>query len=1211
MIDVKLQPVLHRLAAVEQAMKKRQDEEHHKKMVDLMRKVARGEWVIAFCGHFSAGKSSMLNELYGEQLLPTSPIPTSANVVKIMAGRDQVTLYLNTGEIHRFAGTYTEQELKALCKNGEEVLAVHVERQTAALPERVALLDTPGVDSADDAHQAVTLSALHLADAIFYMMDYNHVQSEGNLSFIKQLMERKEQVYLIINQIDKHRDAELPFRSYQASVEKTFAEWGIHPQGVFYTSLADRSHPYNQLAECKALIHQLMRGRDRHLEESVRKEALYLIHEHVSWLRLCEQEERKRLEEKRLKPTPPHGRSLGEWLDECEAGLSELDEQSRREREEWVQGLNALLKNAYLMPAYLRELARNYLETVLTPFKVGLLFSGKKTEQEKERRRQAFYEQLRQTVETQLEVHLKTSLMQFAKERQLDTEAMGEAIYQPVSWISPDMLAQVIKPGAEWSGAYVLTYTEDLAQAIKKRAREWAETVYARMKEERDEQVQAKKAGLAAQINEIRQAMAAEHQLATMEQERAAYLETLLKIVEGAIEVTESDLSSLLIEDIRSAQQRYEVKPAEEPTEVGDELIEWVAKPIEASQAAGRTSQVLHLVEQAERWLQELPGFAQLRQEWREKRARIAEKQYTVALFGAFSAGKSSFANALLGNRVLPVSPHPTTATIHRISPPTDQHAHGEAVIRFKSRDALFHDLKQVYALFHREVESLDEAISGIGKLLQEPTAYTKQKLAIPFLRAIQQGYGGLAAELGGEKVVSQEECEAFVANEAKSAFVESVTLHYDAPLTRQGITIVDTPGADSIHARHTEVAFQYIKNSDAIIYVTYFNHPFSRADREFLIQLGRVKDVFSLDKMFFVINAADLASSEAELTMVQQYIESQLQQYGIRQPRLFALSSLQALAEPHDERMARFERSFLSFILHDLTEVSLNQLGSEVKRAERMLEQMGQTLKQSKAEQEANRLALADEREALERIIRTSGGKAEEQALEQELNELIYYVKQRLFYRYHDVFTEIFNPSALREDGQVKEKLQGCVWELVEFIKHDLLQEMRATALRMEKWMTQAQGALAETIAERCRTVRPQFQAAFTSEGSVPSPALTEPFADLTLTSFKKSLGLFKNAKAFFEKGEKVHMETALKEVLEQAVTTYLEKSKAEWKSYYVAAWQEAVEQVKRALRHEVVREYEWLEQGFDEALPLDVFMETKRQFARVSAELNKVLAE
>ena len=76
-------------------------------------------------------------------------------------------------------------------------------------------MDTPGVDSTDDAHRLSTESALHLADLVFYTMDYNHVQSELNFRFTKELMRYNDNVYLIINQIDKHRESELPFEDFQ------------------------------------------------------------------------------------------------------------------------------------------------------------------------------------------------------------------------------------------------------------------------------------------------------------------------------------------------------------------------------------------------------------------------------------------------------------------------------------------------------------------------------------------------------------------------------------------------------------------------------------------------------------------------------------------------------------------------------------------------------------------------------------------------------------------------------------------------------------------------------------------------------------------------------------------------------------------------------------------------------------------------------------
>ena len=37
------------------------------------------------------------------------------------------------------------------------------------------------------------------------MMDYNHVQSEVNLQFVKELKQRNKTVYLVVNQIDKHK----------------------------------------------------------------------------------------------------------------------------------------------------------------------------------------------------------------------------------------------------------------------------------------------------------------------------------------------------------------------------------------------------------------------------------------------------------------------------------------------------------------------------------------------------------------------------------------------------------------------------------------------------------------------------------------------------------------------------------------------------------------------------------------------------------------------------------------------------------------------------------------------------------------------------------------------------------------------------------------------------------------------------------------------
>src|SRR5690606_38226339 len=239
--------------------------------------------------------------------------------------------------------------------------------------------------------------------------------------------------------------------------------------------------------------------------------------------------------------------------------------------------------------------------------------------------------------------------------------------------------------------------------------------------------------------------------------------------------------------------------------------------------------------------------------------------------------------------------------------------------------------------------------------------------------------------------------------------FVEHIELHYGCPLTEAGITLVDTPGADSINARHTGVAFNYIKNADAILFVTYYNHAFSQADREFLNQLGRVKDSFELDKMFFVINAADLASSEDELTEVMRHVETNLLQHGIRKPRLHALSSIMALDSKvtgasevlAQSRFEPFEQHFYRFIYEELAELIVRAAASDASRAAASLRQWIRSAQQNEEEKRAYSAKLQQWQQELEPKLAIADLKDEIQSLQKEVEELIYYVKQRVMFRF------------------------------------------------------------------------------------------------------------------------------------------------------------------------------------------------------------------
>lgn len=573
-------------------------------------------------------------------------------------------------------------------------------------------------------------------------------------------------------------------------------------------------------------------------------------------------------------------------------------------------------------------------------------------------------------------------------------------------------------------------------------------------------------------------------------------------------------------------------------------------------------------LQQASREIQSIPGMQAQAETMLERAERLQANRFTVALFGAFSAGKSSFANALMGELVLPVSPNPTTAAINKIMPPTETHPHGTVRVVLKSREAVEQDVIRSLAIFGLAASDLEEALAELNKIDVSsipPTA----KPHYTFLKAVTKGLGEMSAHLGGELLVDMKAFKGFVAKEEKACFAEYIELFYSCPLTDQGIVLVDTPGADSINARHTGVAFEYMKNADAVLFVTYYNHAFSQADREFLLQMGRVKDTFDMDKMFFLVNAADLAASEEELAGVVAHVEKNLLSCGIRHPRIYPVSSQTALlarmheagklagsaekvyrqrtGTPEEEPlapaeealrlsgMAVFEQDFLRFTLEELTQIAVNAAMGEIRRAHTTLEEFIRMAEADESERDARRQAATKAREAALAAVEGLSIASAERDLLKEREELVYYVKQRLFFRFNELFNTAFNPAVLKEDGRnMKQALQGCLGDLLRSISYDLAQELRATTLRLEKFLGKQGAAL---VQQWQRDVQ-QYASGLTLAPYQPRKVETLSFADelpVSLASLQPSLSLFRSAKDFFEQDGKAKLREDLEKRLQE----------------------------------------------------------------------------
>lgn len=1165
--EASVQQLLEEAATYGKLFEQHQDDARFDKLNLFGEKISKEEYMIGFAGHFSAGKSSMINALTGGDLLPSSPIPTSANIVKVKKTPDDYAIiHLLDGTATKYSNTYFSEAVKSFSKNGDEVSLVEIGHHGSSLPEGITVMDTPGVDSTDDRHRVSTESALHLADLVFYTMDYNHVQSELNFTFTKELMRYNPNVYLIVNQIDKHRESELPFEKFKNAVEESFAMWGVEPKGIFYTSLMELDHPHNDFPKVKAIVDGAMNDWQNRFIENGRQTLKKLKDEHIQFLN-------EKIEE--TKETYEEVVSEDEWhqKEQLEDELREMKKtvelvQDDRFTRSFDRARNELIQNAAITPFEMREALKLYLESLSSRFKVGFLFGAKKTQEEKIARKAKFEEMIMNLLHTQIDVHLKLLMKQTLKEANILTDERSLAIDDLQFTISLDTIEKNFQPSDTITGDTVLNYASQMKVNIQHEYKRLTES----WKEEMAKVVAKTGSTTSGKLKEEIKIMEEKVTATMLVEQFSTQKENLEKMVqqppiqlakarEALIEKWGTEIEMEELTEFKEKNQE-EVKEKVSVEEVSEQAVVFHNDEIDAKVA--RAFHVANVLEGVE-------SFSSTAKYLAEKAERLENQSFTVALFGAFSAGKSSFSNALIGENILPVSPNPTTATINRIRPVEAGKGHDTADVVLKTLDRMTEDLVRSFEALNLTVSSLEEAYEKVPEAMEIQLTEERQQMHKAFISAFHQGYEDYAKKLGTTIHVARDEFVRYVAEEERSCFVESIDFFYDCELTRKGITLVDTPGADSINARHTDVAFDYIRNTDAILFVTYYNHAFARADQEFLIQLGRVKDAFELDKMFFIVNAIDLAKDDEEAEAVKDYVAGELQQFGIRHPRVHGLSSLEALeakvAAKTNPEMDVFETSFYDFLSHDLKGMAVQGLSEETDKTTERLALLIERTEQNRL-RKADRLVELDtlEKEITKRYENDFSHVFMENA-RNELTELIHYVHQRVFLRFNDFFRAAYNPAVFAKHSK-DDSLRIALQELVNMVGFDLMQEMKVTNLRMVQYMTkqlnERQKIEARALKELDETISPIVYEQEESE----MLTFGEPFVDASL--YAKANRFYKNSKSFFERGDSEKTRDYLAEALKEDAASYLENEKSRLEDFQRAWIEEASHQLQTHLRTE-----------------------------------------
>jgi len=179
------------------------DANNHELYASLQEKLANEHFNLAVIGQFKRGKTSLVNALLGEALLPSGVIPlTSAVTVISYAEQPHFCIRLRDGSLREIdcgdLGSYVAGAHAAT----PDVSEVHAHIPAAFLKNGIRLLDTPGVGSVYQANTDAAYAALPQCDAILFMLSVDQPLSRAELDFLRDVRQYAERIFFILNKID-------------------------------------------------------------------------------------------------------------------------------------------------------------------------------------------------------------------------------------------------------------------------------------------------------------------------------------------------------------------------------------------------------------------------------------------------------------------------------------------------------------------------------------------------------------------------------------------------------------------------------------------------------------------------------------------------------------------------------------------------------------------------------------------------------------------------------------------------------------------------------------------------------------------------------------------------------------------------------------------------------------------------------------------------
>ncbi|MBV9494911.1 MAG: dynamin family protein [Acidobacteria bacterium] len=159
------------------------EEADDRRRVDELLETLEDLFTIVIVGEFNAGKSSLINTLFGVKLRTEGPIPVDDRISILRFGEQQTQKTISDFVLEQF---YPIEFLR-----------------------NITLVDTPGTNSIVQRHQEITEDFVPRADLVLFVTSIDRPLSESERKFLEYIREWGKKVVFVLNKIDTKSEEEL------------------------------------------------------------------------------------------------------------------------------------------------------------------------------------------------------------------------------------------------------------------------------------------------------------------------------------------------------------------------------------------------------------------------------------------------------------------------------------------------------------------------------------------------------------------------------------------------------------------------------------------------------------------------------------------------------------------------------------------------------------------------------------------------------------------------------------------------------------------------------------------------------------------------------------------------------------------------------------------------------------------------------------------